>query len=183
MKLLQHIFPNGHYKIILERRENMDRIRNFVANNGKLPLQPCYQRFRNFILRIPDPMSFDYCDDEHEITIEKLALIIIGKYNTETSPEILLSKRFHGHFSKNKKIMEINNYYKNKYSIEHINDPSKISLSESFDRKSFTGKPILRGPSYNLHGKIRSHYAYTFNYSKNVGRSNSLSSSTILNDC
>lgn len=128
-------------------------------------------------------MSFDYIDNEHEITIENLALIIIRKYNIKTSYDTLLSKRFHGHFSKNKKILEINKYYKRKYSTEHTNDPNKISLSESFNTISFTGKSILRGPSYNLHGRIKNHYAYTFNYSKNVVQSNSISSSTILNDC
>lgn len=80
VKLISNFLPS--YYNILTRKSNIGLIKQYQKQHkGKDPKQPCFEAFKNFILRRPNPTHHDYGCSPLDITLSHVVTTYIKKFN------------------------------------------------------------------------------------------------------
>lgn len=137
VKLLNKLFPNESWRIILDRKRQITVIKDYQkVHNGKFPKQPCFIMMKNLLTGSPHLYRYDYGEDcNSHISFYEFTYDMIHLYKHDFKP--VYRENFNlkclGTFNFLPTIAEIDRYYLMFRNVSKIGSKanSRVSLSEA----------------------------------------------------
>lgn len=142
INMLNTFFPHEGYKIILNRRKNIKKIKQHQNyNGGSFPREPCFEFIKRLIKCKPNPYRYDYDCEIEQVSFVQIIKRVVKKYNSNFKfNKQAFAMKFLGAFNSYPVIYDIDRYYvifrnylPRKMSLQYTNkDSTMLSDSSSY---------------------------------------------------
>lgn len=149
-------FPHGSYIDILERKLNIEDIKDYQTNhNGKFPKAKCVSSFKSCLFGVPNPYEYDYESSAGTIGFDSLVNIQIKTYKPFFEPQKKKDTFQIKHlqqFTKYKVVNKIDKYFiefrnKSPQKMKSIQERRKNTISSSNNNMLEMAVSSARKPS------------------------------------